>query len=223
MARDSLIQIRRDTAANWASVNPVLAAGEPGFETDTRKEKVGNGTTAWNSLPYLGVAPVGQRNYFSSLGTNPAVVAVAAAAGAGVLSANQANLITSDPAPFDMTITKLLWYVNTTGANYDIGIYNMANTLLWSKGSTATPAVGLVTETVSPGVTVPAGSRIKFAWASDSTTPLARGALATNGFMLSDMDGSFYQVAAGSSFPLPSTITPGGTPATRIPFIVAQS
>jgi hypothetical protein len=45
-------QLRRDTAANWTSVNPVLALGEPGVETDTLKVKVGNGSTAWNSLSY---------------------------------------------------------------------------------------------------------------------------------------------------------------------------
>ena len=47
-----LIQIRRDTKAHWAEVNPVLAPGEPGLETDTRKVKHGDGTTAWNDLPY---------------------------------------------------------------------------------------------------------------------------------------------------------------------------
>lgn len=44
------IQLRRDTAANWQSANPVLADGEVGLETDTRNMKVGNGITAWNSL-----------------------------------------------------------------------------------------------------------------------------------------------------------------------------
>lgn len=44
--------IRSDTAANWGSFNPVLKAGETGFETDTGKIKIGNGTGAWNSLPY---------------------------------------------------------------------------------------------------------------------------------------------------------------------------
>ena len=46
------IQVRRDTAANWTSSNPILANGEIGWETDTRKMKVGDGTTAWNSLAY---------------------------------------------------------------------------------------------------------------------------------------------------------------------------
>lgn len=47
------IQLRRDTAANWTSVNPTLAAGEVGLETDTGKLKWGNGSTAWTGLSYF--------------------------------------------------------------------------------------------------------------------------------------------------------------------------
>ena len=47
------IQIRRDTATNWSSNNPTLANGELGFVTDTTQLKIGNGSTAWNSLPYF--------------------------------------------------------------------------------------------------------------------------------------------------------------------------
>lgn len=47
------IQIRRDTKANWEEVNPILAAGELGFELDNNKLKVGNGVSAWLSLPYI--------------------------------------------------------------------------------------------------------------------------------------------------------------------------
>jgi hypothetical protein len=46
------IQLRRSTAASAATSNPTLAAGEPGFETDTGKLKIGDGTADWNSLPY---------------------------------------------------------------------------------------------------------------------------------------------------------------------------
>ena len=46
------IQMRRDTAAAWTAANPVLAAGEMGLETDTTYYKIGNGSTAWNSLAY---------------------------------------------------------------------------------------------------------------------------------------------------------------------------
>jgi len=48
----SRLQNRRDTAANWTSNNPTLAAGEIGLETNTSKYKIGDGATAWNSLAY---------------------------------------------------------------------------------------------------------------------------------------------------------------------------
>ena len=47
------IQIRRDAKARWADLNPILAAGEMGFEIDNNRLKIGNGITAWNSLPYV--------------------------------------------------------------------------------------------------------------------------------------------------------------------------
>ncbi len=47
-----IIKLRRDTAANWASYNPILSLGEPGVETDTKRWKIGDGVTAWNSLAY---------------------------------------------------------------------------------------------------------------------------------------------------------------------------
>lgn len=46
-------KVRRDTAANWAAENPALLLGEPGYETDTRLLKIGDGSTAWASLDYL--------------------------------------------------------------------------------------------------------------------------------------------------------------------------
>ena len=53
MPAQTIIKLRRDTASAWTSSNPVLASGEAGIETDTQKFKVGNGTTAWTSLPYI--------------------------------------------------------------------------------------------------------------------------------------------------------------------------
>jgi len=47
------IQLRRDTSANWGTANPTLLKGEPGFESDTNKLKIGDGSTAWNALPYI--------------------------------------------------------------------------------------------------------------------------------------------------------------------------
>jgi len=47
------IQFRRDTGTNWTSNNPILLEGELGLNTTTDKFKVGDGTTAWNSLAYV--------------------------------------------------------------------------------------------------------------------------------------------------------------------------
>ena len=52
------IKIRRDVAANWQSVNPVLCHGEFAVETDTKALKIGDGVSPWVDLPnLLEVAP----------------------------------------------------------------------------------------------------------------------------------------------------------------------
>lgn len=49
----TVMQQRRDTAANWNSNNPTLLSGEIGYETDTGYLKIGDGSTAWTSLAYV--------------------------------------------------------------------------------------------------------------------------------------------------------------------------
>lgn len=44
------LQVRQDTAANWTSKNPVLAAGEFGFDTSNKILKIGDGASAWSAL-----------------------------------------------------------------------------------------------------------------------------------------------------------------------------
>jgi hypothetical protein len=63
------IQLRRDTASNWSTNNPVLRPGEVGVETDTLKFKIGPAVTApaigtaWNSITaYANVTPTGLSN-----------------------------------------------------------------------------------------------------------------------------------------------------------------
>lgn len=52
-------QLRRGSTAEWVSVDPVLASGEPGFEIDTGLLKIGDGITSWTSLAYLGFSAIG--------------------------------------------------------------------------------------------------------------------------------------------------------------------
>ena len=44
---------RRGTAAEWTAANPVLSIGEIGFETDSYRFKIGNGSALWADLPYF--------------------------------------------------------------------------------------------------------------------------------------------------------------------------
>ena len=56
MAQNSVkatLVLRNDTAANWASRNPILAKGEIGAEIDTGLLKLGDGVTSFNSLTYI--------------------------------------------------------------------------------------------------------------------------------------------------------------------------
>ena len=47
------IKLRRDTETNWTYNNPILALGEPGFDTTNNKIKVGDGVNTWTSLSYV--------------------------------------------------------------------------------------------------------------------------------------------------------------------------
>jgi hypothetical protein len=53
------IQVRRGTASQWSTTNPILAAGEMGVETDTNKFKFGNGTATWSALSYANADTAG--------------------------------------------------------------------------------------------------------------------------------------------------------------------
>ena len=47
------IKVRRATAAQWTTANPILADGEMGFEKVSNKLKIGDGATHWDDLPYV--------------------------------------------------------------------------------------------------------------------------------------------------------------------------
>jgi hypothetical protein len=57
MSVQTLIQVRRGTASEWRVANSTLSAGEWGFETDTKRYKIGDGLTSWNSLAYSSILP----------------------------------------------------------------------------------------------------------------------------------------------------------------------
>ena len=52
------IQNKYDPASEWTANNPTLLTGEVGFESDTGKFKIGDGSTPWNSLQYAAAQSV---------------------------------------------------------------------------------------------------------------------------------------------------------------------
>ena len=97
------LQFRRDLAATWTANNPTLAQGELGLETDTKQFKIGDGTTAWNSLTYGGIqGPTGSAvthtgtatiNFGAAPGTN--VVTTVVTGQTGILSTTNVDLFMS--------------------------------------------------------------------------------------------------------------------------------
>ena len=120
------IQIRRGTAALWTSINPVLASGEQGYETDTGKIKYGDGATAWTSLSYSGTvttASVVSANGFAgsvaTAGTTPAITLSTSVT--GILKGNGTSISAAtsgtDYAPGTSALaTGILKSTITTGA-----------------------------------------------------------------------------------------------------------
>ena len=90
-------QVRRDTAANWATANPTLLQGEFGLETNTQRVKIGDGTTAWNSL-----------GYFLADDIADAVAAVIDGAPGALNTLNELAAALSDDSNFATTVTNAL-------------------------------------------------------------------------------------------------------------------
>ncbi len=57
MSDYSRIRMRRASATLWTDANPVLGLGEGGFEVDTNKLKIGDGSGLWTELDYIKVDP----------------------------------------------------------------------------------------------------------------------------------------------------------------------
>ena len=133
------IQIRRDTAANWASVNPVLAQGEMGLETDTERMKLGDGTTVYTALNYFVTS---QTNVGITGGTIDGTViggSTPASVAATTLTTTTSATLTGDgvsPLKLDTTSTSdngnieflsagaTKWYLRNIGATNDFSLYN---------------------------------------------------------------------------------------------------
>lgn len=160
MPAQTVIKLRRSTAAQWTSANPVLGAGEPGLETDTNKVKFGDGTTAWNSLAYSVTSDieVAVKNSTAVTITKGSVVYISGADGNNpTISLAQANS--------EMTSSKTLGFVKAdiavgaTGTVVTEGMLDGLNTNaapnagdpIWLSPTTAGGVVyGLANKPVAP-------------------------------------------------------------------------
>ena len=81
------MQQRRDTASGWTTSNPTLLISEFGYETDTGKFKVGDGSTAWSSLSYIPGLSIGSYPIATADIANGAVVTANKLSETGVVAA----------------------------------------------------------------------------------------------------------------------------------------
>lgn len=68
----SKVQFRRDTTTNWSNANPTLSSGELGLDTTAGRIKIGDGSTAWNSLGSFGLNRYGTASSLTS--SNPTLL-----------------------------------------------------------------------------------------------------------------------------------------------------
>ena len=122
------MQQRRGTASQWTSANPVLNAGEMGWESDTNKFKIGDGTNHWASL-----------DYFSDINSivNPSFGTNIVFEGATADSFETTLIVTDPTADRTITLPDVTGTVITTGNLSDITELGVISSPIIMEGSTA--------------------------------------------------------------------------------------
>lgn len=112
-------QVKRGTAARWEELNLILNPGEPGFEMDTFKLKIGNGSTPWKELPYVNDVDISKYITIEDIINGDVILPVATEAIRGVvLSSTAKNEISVDPTDGSMEVNSLsIDRLDTEGIN----------------------------------------------------------------------------------------------------------
>ena len=112
-------QVKRGTAARWEELNPILNPGEPGFEMDTFKLKIGNGSTPWKELPYINDVDISKYITIEDIINGDVILPVATKTIRGaVLSSTAKNEISVDPTDGSMEVNSLsIDRLDTEGIN----------------------------------------------------------------------------------------------------------
>ena len=111
--------VKRGTAARWEELNPILNPGEPGFEMDTFKLKIGNGSTPWKELPYVNDVDISKYITIEDIINGDIILPVATKTTRGaVLSSTAKNEISVDPTDGSMEVNSLsIDRLDTEGIN----------------------------------------------------------------------------------------------------------
>jgi hypothetical protein len=187
MAVVTQIQVRRGTASQWTATNPVLAAGEWGYESDTNKAKIGNGSSAWNSL-----------SYFGGTGTVSSITAGTGLSGGTITSTGTIAIDTATTVDVstaqtltNKTLTGVIYTQTLLTPSFTTNAYTLAlgdqgDILLASNGATAgtinIPTNGSVGFPIGTQITIiqtGAGQLTIQASSSGTTTVNSTGATAT--------------------------------------------
>jgi hypothetical protein len=122
------MQQRRGTAAQWTSANPVLNAGEMGWESDTNKFKIGDGTNHWADI-----------DYFADVNStvNPAFGTSIVFEGATADSYETTLQVTDPTADRTITLPNVDGTVITTGNLSDITNIGVFTSTITMEGATA--------------------------------------------------------------------------------------
>jgi hypothetical protein len=185
MAVVTQIQIRRGTAAQWTSANPTLASGEFGYESDTGKFKIGNGSTAWTSLSYQGAGTVTSITAGTGLSGGAITTSGTIAIDSTVATLTGTQTLTNKTATGLVYTQTLLTPSFTTNA-YTLVLGDQGDILLASNGSTA----GTINIPTNASVAFPIGTQITIiqtgsgqltiqAASSGTTTVASTGATST--------------------------------------------
>lgn len=165
MAVITQIQFRRGTAAQWSSTNPVLASGELGYETDTGNFKIGNGSSAWNSLLVLNGITADSTATFTNKTISADNNTISGIAASSFVVTNSSGYIDGSAAQKAIPTGTVVGtsdsqtLTNKTISGSDNTLSNIANSSLTNSSVTvngtaiALGASGTVTVPVSTGIT----------------------------------------------------------------------
>jgi hypothetical protein len=167
------IQLRRDTAANWTSADPVLAAGEVGVDLTTGQIKIGDGTLSWTELNYYTGSDIDLTGYATEDYVDQAVGAIEIPDVSNFITAEDlpepvdlsgyalttdipdvSNFITSEDIPAiptdisDLTDTTNLLSSGGEGGSSDRLVNGELSVVLDDDGGLTLPDGGIITEGV---------------------------------------------------------------------------